>query len=49
MRYKEEKKHYILKLLLILIAVFFIAVAFMDFTPLVQTVEKEVVNGAQQN
>lgn len=49
MRYKSEKKHYILKALVILTVLFFAAVAFMDGTPPVQTIEKEVINGANQN
>ena len=49
MRYKSEKKHYILKALVILAVLFFFFFSFIDGTPPVQTIDKEVINGANQN
>ncbi len=43
---KKEKKHYILKTLLLLVLIFLGVIAFKDFTPASQTIEKEIANNA---
>ncbi|MDR2902762.1 MAG: hypothetical protein LBU87_06645 [Lactobacillales bacterium] len=39
---KKEKKRLWLKIIAVLIVVFFISIAFMDFTPAVQHIEKTI-------
>ncbi len=42
MRNREEKKHYFIKILFVLVVIFLAVVGFMDFNPHVQQIEKSV-------